>query len=171
MRLRADRETAERSMSGSDRCFASPNALMGGEPRAVGPRRPAPASLCARQPPQIAPRRHSLSRVRHAGVDLHIAGRGRGDLELSSTRIEIRRCAKRSPTAAVPPLRPSGSLVPSSSDELACKHIAEVARATGRSASWCLCLSCKGLSYKKPSGGVRLFRRAEFGQRLPASRV
>jgi len=97
-----------RSMSGSDRCFASLNALTCVDPRAVGPRRSPPASLCATQPPQSAFRQHSLPRVCHAGVHLHIGASGPGDLELSSTRIEERHCAKRSPTSAVLPLRPSG---------------------------------------------------------------
>ena len=97
-----------RSMSGSDRCFASLNALACGDPRVVGPRRSPPASLCATQPPQSAFRQHSLPRVCHAGVHLHIGASGPGDLELSSTRIEERHCAKRSPTSAVLPLRPSG---------------------------------------------------------------
>jgi hypothetical protein len=90
-----------RSMSGSDRCFASPNVLTCGDPLVVGRRRPAPASLCARQPPQSAFRRHSLPRVCHAGLDPHKAARGQGDQGTSSIRIGTRRCARRWPAAVV----------------------------------------------------------------------
>ena len=113
-RGRRDRASSRRAEGGSDRYFASPKALICGDPRVVvGPRRSAPAGLYAKQPRQSVSRQHSMPRVRHAGVDLHTAAGGRRDLELSSTRIEESQCAKRSPTSGVLPLRPSGFLIPS----------------------------------------------------------
>ena len=159
----------DRAEGGSDRCFASPKALICGDPRGVGPRRSAPAGLYAKQPRQSAARRYSMPRVRHAGLDLHIAAGGRGDLELSSTRIGVSQCAKRPPTSTVLPLRPWG---------FPCRIRMSwcVPRAPGANASddarqvspaGVLCPRREGLSYKTRRAGLRVFRRAEFGQRLP----